>query len=137
MGQEKGSSYYPKDWFLKRIQEHIDMKDQCEIFLAQDNNTNEIIAHTIARVEKNEELSISQFGYFSTIYVAPSRRRQGVARKMIIRVNDWCKDRSLPFVTYSTAKDHFGLIKLLEECGYKKTIETDEMIRLKKVLNEN
>ena len=128
MGKEKGENYYSESWLLERVQFYIDLEENAAIFLAEENKT--IIGQAIVRVEKDRDVSDTKFGYFSTIYVMPEYRRKGFAKKLIKEVHSWCLVKDLRLVTYSTAKEHSGLINLLKEFNYKVMLETNEMIRL-------
>ena len=58
---------------------HLDpSKATAKIFLVGDGD-DRIAAHAIARLERDQDGSA--FGYFSTIYVEPGSRNQGVATK--------------------------------------------------------
>lgn len=133
MGEEKGSSYYPDDFFLERLKWHIDLKDHCELLVCELGQ--QIVAHAIVRVENDEEIHHKPFSYFSTIYTAPEWRRRGLARQLIEKVHEWSLKKSLDKITYSTAKNHHGLISLFEEFGYNIIVETDEMVRMAKELS--
>lgn len=130
MGEEKGANFYSQDWLLERVEWHISLQDKAEIFLVTDDDK-KILAQAIVRIEIDPEIYEKEFGYFSTIYVVPEERRKGIARDLINTVHNWCVEKNLDVTTYSTAKNHGGLISLFKQFGYEIVVETDDMVRLK------
>lgn len=133
MGEEKGSQYYSMDWLLERVYWHIELGDRAKIILCEDAFSN-LIGQAIVRVEFDEDLE-QEIGYFSTIYIEPAIRKQGAASLLINQVHEWCKEKQLQIVSYSTAKDNEKLLSLFHKFGYEKTLKTDEMVKLECVLN--
>ncbi len=130
LGPEKGGTMYTLEWLKDRVLWHLDPSREAQILLAE-NSRKQILGHSIVRVESDFE-SV-RFGYFSTIYVTPEFRRVGVARALITSVVGWCEDRKLPYMTYNTASNNLGLIKLLFSFGFDVVERVDEMVHLRKV----
>jgi GNAT superfamily N-acetyltransferase len=87
LGEERGGSMYSMEWLVARAKWHLDPANCVgEIFLAC--NEDEIVGHTIVRVETG-------FGLFSTIYVVPSSRGDGVARALLRRGEEWMRAQGM------------------------------------------
>lgn len=122
-GPEVGGSMYTIDWLVDRVRFHLDpARSEGAVFVAaalgsdgQDIHSR-VVGHTIVRVESEPERP--RFGLFSTTYVAPSRRRSGVAGRLLARGEEWMIARSLPSACTWTSASNQGLIRLYEGRGY-------------------
>lgn len=124
LGEARGRALYDMDWLRDRVRFHLDPTRVAEVFLAE---AEQILGHTIVRAEEDVAL-------ISTIYVAPPARRRGVATALIDRAEAWARDHALPTVATHTARDNDRLIALLLARGYRRTLETEEMVRLSRAL---
>jgi GNAT superfamily N-acetyltransferase len=129
LGEEKGGSMYTMDWLIERVRWHLDPKNtDGRVYLSEGQN-GEIIGHAIARIDHG-----SSFGYFSTVFVVPSSRRQGVATSLMKHVEDWFLKCGMPKIVYNTADNHVALIGLFKAHGYEITDSESEMVQLTKIL---
>lgn len=132
LGEEKGGSMYTMDWLTERVRWHLDPKNtEGRVFLSE-NQEGEIIGHAIARIDFG-----SSFGYFSTIFVEPSSRRHGIARILMMHVEEWFSKKGMPKVVYNTAENHVATIDLFKSHGYKISHAESEMVQLAKVLSRS
>lgn len=129
LGDKKGANMYSMDWLVERVQWHLDLGLKAKIFLAESNQ--EIVAHAIVRTENSND---GEFGYFSTIYVAPEFRNKGIAKTLIKTVESWCRQKHLPYMAYNTAENNFRLIELFKNFSFEIIVRESEMVQLKKLL---
>lgn len=109
----------------------ISSKREAKILLAENNN-GEIVAQAIVRVET--DTNNDSYAYFSTIYVTPEHRGQGIAKNLISEVIDWCNDKRLPYITYNTAETNERLINLYNKFEFNIVLRKSGMVQLKKIL---
>lgn len=133
LGEEKGTGLYSMEWLLDRIRFHLDPQETKKIFLV-DDDAGHIRAQAIARVEREGQ---SSYGYFSTIFVEPNFRNQGLATRLILHVESWFRRLNMPKIIYNTADNHTKLIRLFERHGYRITLYASEMVQLTKELKVN
>lgn len=132
MGEERGGSYYSMDWLRERVRWHLDSRaTTARIYLAEDS-TGQIVGQAIVRIERDE--AAEPFGYFSTLYVEPSSRRQGLATALLNQAEEWVREQGLPKIIYNTAHYNDRLLKLFHRHGFKVTFRETEMVQLTKVL---
>ena len=133
VGERRAAAMYSMSGLVDRVLWHLDSnRTIAKIYLVEDY-ANRIIAHAIARLERDEEGNV--FGYFSTIYVEPGLRNQGVATRLMLKVESWLREMKMSKVVYNTAADHEGLIRLYSRHGYVITHREGEMIQLTKLLS--
>jgi len=130
LGEEEGQGMYSMEWLIDRVKWHLNLENEAKIYLAT-HEEGQVVGHSIVRVD---ELEGVRCGYFSTIYVAPEAREQGVATALIQQVEAWCREMQFPFVTYNTAVDNDRLIRLYEKLGFEIIQREGEMVKLKKTL---
>ena len=129
MGPEKGEALYSIDWLLERVRWHLDPDStNGRVFLTEDRMGN-ITGHAIARIDRD-----SSFGYFSTIFVETSARRNGLAAKLVEKVEAWFVEAGMPEVVYNTADNHTAVISLFQSHGYDIAHSAGGMVQLSKVL---
>jgi GNAT superfamily N-acetyltransferase len=100
LGEERGGGMYTMDWLVQRVEFHLN-PESCtdQVFLAQ-SVSGETLGHTIVRLDKDFE--DQQIGLFSTTYVAPMYRGQGVAQALVDRGEEWIKGLGMSrAVTYT------------------------------------
>lgn len=131
LGQARAEALYTMEWLRARVEWHLSLGPDAQVLLAE-NDLGEIIGQAIVRVETDG--SGHSYGYFSTIYVAPEYRRQGVAKALIEDVIHWCQVKRLPFAIYNTAYDNQRLIELYQKFGFQEDLRDGDMVQLKKVL---
>lgn len=132
LGEEKGASMYTMDWLKQRVLWHLDSKNTiAKIFLTVTPDER-ISGQAIARIEYSEDRN--PFGYFSTIYVEPESRQQGVATSLLVCVEQWLIKMKMPKIIYNTAESNSKLIRLFREHGYVVTDAQSNMVQLTKQL---
>lgn len=129
---EKGQTMYTMAWLQDRVRWHLD-PTQCdgEVFVAEGQD-GEIIGHTIVRVGRHEDGQ--RFGLFSTFYVAPDARHQGLGGALLDRGEAWMRQRALPEAATFTADTNAPLIALCEGRGYLAQPAPSDMVRLSRAL---
>ena len=130
LGKERGQSLYSYEELKQRLQDHIDMGDRAKILLA--GLKGEILGHAIARVEKDEHQK--DYLFFSTIYIQPEVRQKGFASQLVLAIEQWGSSLQLPTIIYNTAHNNQPTIRLFESFGFKKTLEDNDMVQLKKTI---
>jgi ribosomal protein S18 acetylase RimI-like enzyme len=133
LGDEKGTALYTMQWLIDRVRWHLAPERRAKIYLAETQDG--IAGQAIARIENDD--SGNPYGYFSTIYIEPQSRRQGIARILMDQVEEWFIEQKVPKVTYNTAVHHVRLKKIFELRGYKVTLEESEMVQLTKHLDQS
>ena len=128
LGEEKGVSMYTMDWLVERVRWHLNAKNTDGRVFLSENQSGEIIGHAIARIDP-----ACSFGYFSTVFVEPLSRRQGVAVSLMDHVENWFLERRMPKAVYNTANNHVALIGLFKRNGYEITHSESEMVQLTKI----
>ena len=124
---EEGESMYTLDWLVERVRFHVDpTKCDGQVFLAV-SSTNDILGHTIVRIEGGE-------GYFSTFYVVPSARRQGIARRFVEVGESWMRQRGMRVSRTNTAATNTKLHELLFGFGYQIVVREGRMVSLTRAL---
>lgn len=130
MGEERGQSFYSMEWLLARVRWHLDRQQtNAKIFLAEEK-LHGIVGQAIVRIEQDE--SQNSYGYFSTIYVDPNFRRQGLGSQLIKSVEAWLSLQEISLVVYNTAATNSGLLNLFEREGYKIHLHHGDMVQLQK-----
>lgn len=128
VGDERGSTMYSPEWLKQRVLWHV-KEAEGKVFVAVGSD-GVISGQAIGRVENSE--SIGRHGYFSTIYVAPEFRRQGIAQKLLENIEVWFTQKHLTTFIYNTAKNHAPILHLFGKNGYAVTHTADEMVQLSK-----
>lgn len=130
LGDERGESMYTMEWLVDRVLWHLDpKKTKAKVFLAT-GDKDHIVGQAIVRLES--DTADSNYGYFSTIYVEPSSRGQGVATRLVETVEKWLLKNGIETVIYNTASDNSRLIGLFQFLGYHLFETHDDMVQLKK-----
>ena len=129
LGEEKGGSMYSMDWLIERVRWHLDSKNTNGRVFLLENDEDAVVGHAIARIDFG-----CSFGYFSTIFIQPSSRRNGFAKDLIKHVEDWFSREAMPKVVYNTADNHVAIIGLFRSQGYSITHAESEMVQLTKAL---
>lgn len=127
MGPEKGTNYYSKSWLKERVKYHIDLADDAVVFVACDDN--KVIGQAIVRIELDKDKL--KYGYFSTIYIQPKYRQQGVASELVKKIINWCSNKRLPYIVYNTAKNHQKMKSLLLKFDFDEALSSDDMVQFK------
>jgi GNAT superfamily N-acetyltransferase len=123
---------YSMDQLVDRVHWHLDPKHtNAKVWVIEDAS-GQIVAHAIARIERDEDGGT--YGYFSTVYVAPEQRSQGLATRLLLVVEGWFRGLKMPRIIYNTAADHDALIRLFGRYGYRITHREGEMVQLTKDL---
>lgn len=128
LGKQQGRNLYTSNWLVQRVQEHIAMGDRAIIYLAEFDG--EIAGHAIARIET--KLSGEKYILFSTIFVTPLLRKQGVASELIRYVQAWADNVGVSQIVYNTAEGNHKLIHLFEQFEYSIVFNVDNMVQLVK-----
>lgn len=138
LGQERGRSMYSLEWLRDRVRFHLDpARSTGAVLVAVDADDGAIVGHTIVRVQEDAEDASAggaPFGYFSTTYVAPERRRGGVARALVERGEAWMRERGMRRAATDTSETNARLIELFESRGYAIVVRAGTMVRLARTL---
>ena len=135
LGEEEGGGRYSLEWLRNRVLWHLD-PDRCrgEVFLAEDSEGT-IQGHCIVRIDRDEAEPESQpFGLFSTTWVQPEVRQQGVALELLARGEQWMHQEGMARAVTFTHPENRKLIGLYSRRGYQLTPVSDEFVRLDRVL---
>ena len=131
LGKDRGEAMYTLGWLRDRARFHVD-PSQCagEIFLAEIEG--EVVGHTIVRIERGSDGA--EFGLFSTTYVAPEFRGQGVATALVETGEAWMRDHGMTRAVTDTADANAPLLELFRKRGYQVVESADDMVRLTREL---
>ena len=124
LGQARGEALYTLEWLRDRVRYHLDPDRVAAVFLAEADG--EVVGHTILRREEDG----APLGLFSTIFVAPSHRRQGIASALLRHGEEWIRAQGLPRAATNTGQENTPLLHLFEAHGYRAVLRTEEMVRL-------
>lgn len=132
LGADRGTTMYTLDWLTDRVRYHLDSQ-RCDgqVFVATDSHQI-ITGHAIVRLEELDHEG--PIGLFSTIFVIPTQRRQGIATALMGAVEHWIQSKGRRRVIYHTATSNDKLIQLFQKHGYNITLTTGDMVRLVKYL---
>lgn len=134
LGEERGTSLYTLEWLRERVRWHLDPEQSTgQVFLSE-SPIGPVNGHAIVRVESDQ--ANGEFGLFSTIYVEPNARGQGVASELLLRGESWLRGQGMTEAATYTASSNRPLIRLFETHGYAVAAEIPEpdMVRLAKAL---
>jgi len=132
LGEEKGGSMYTMDWLIARAAYHVH-NDDCasQIFLAE-SESRQITGHTIVRIDRDENQQ--PIGLFSTTYVIPEARRDGVAKLLISRGEDWMREQGMTKAATYTDEENTGLQNLFLSLGYIQRPMENNFVELSKAI---
>lgn len=102
-GEAVGTALYPLDWLRERVRWHLDpARARAQVCLAIDP-AGDIVGHMIVRVEADDDGG--RFGLFSTTYVRPESRQNGVASALLLHGEQWMCALGLPSAaTWTSAR---------------------------------
>jgi len=126
LGRKRGAAMYDHAWLVDRVRQHLDGRlDGGAGRLAWHGG--ELVGHVLLRTERDEH---GLFGLFSTIWVQPSARRQGVAGALIGAGEAWHRAQGLTRHATYTAHDNHRLHALFGKHGYRCSAPRGEMVIL-------
>jgi len=132
LGAERGTALYTLDWLRERVRFHLDpARSTARVFLAE-LTPGRIAGHTIVRREERGDQA--PFGLFSTIYVEPGSRREGVGTALLRHGEAWFRAQGLQRAATNTAEHNRPLIEQFARQGYAIAFAADEMVHLSKDL---
>jgi GNAT superfamily N-acetyltransferase len=130
LGPDEGRALYTLAWLEDRVRWHLDATRTAAAYLALDP-AGHVHGHTLLRTEEHESATR---GLFSTVYVQPESRHQGVATALLRRGEEWIRAQNLPQAATYTAKGNQPLIDLFSAQGYTLSPASEEMVCLSKPL---
>lgn len=132
LGEEAGRTLYTMDWLRQRVLWHLDPA-ACtgEVFLAVDRDGG-ITGHTIVRIDRDEAGAC--IGLFSTTFVDPGSRNQGIARSLLERGEHWMGEHGLSRAVTYTSVSNIKLQNLFLHRGYALVDAANGFVRLSKKL---
>lgn len=113
MGESEGEALYTLQWLEDRVRFHLD-PERClgQIFICASGDGIRL-GYTIVRREG------PGLGLFSTTYVDPRWRRQGVAQTLLARGEEWMRLQGLSRAVIYTAEHNRKLHQLYISRGYR------------------
>ena len=115
-GEVVGTALYTMDWLRERVRWHLDFAQAtAQVCLAIDP-AGDIVGHMIVRVESDDEGE--RFGLFSTTYVRPESRQEGVAIALLLHGEQWMRAQGLQSAATWTSASNAKLICLYVKHGY-------------------
>lgn len=129
----RGEEMYTMDWLHARVRFHLD-GDHCtgEVLLAEQQESGSggstIVGHVILRVEKE----FPTLGLFSTFYVHPTARRDGVGSALLAAGEAWFRTLGIARFATNTAATNDKLHRLMTRNGYALVLCEDAMVRFEK-----
>jgi GNAT superfamily N-acetyltransferase len=115
-GEVTGTALYTMGWLRERVRWHLD--PACcigQVWLAV-AASGEVAGHTLVRVEADADGC--RFGLFSTSFVAPAWRRQGVAGQLLLQGEAWMRGQGLGAASTWTSSTNTPLVRLYTRHGY-------------------
>lgn len=132
LGEEQGGSMYTMEWLKARVLWHLDETVTIAKIFLSETQDGKITGQAIARLEQADDGA--SYGYFSTLYVEPAFRRQGLATSLLVCVENWFAEKSMPKIIYNTAQSNSKVIDLFCKHGYVVTHAESDMVQLTKHL---
>ena len=140
LGDEVGAGMYSHAWLADRVRFHLDpARSEGRVLVAMAPGAGQdlgsaLMGHTIVRVEDSG--SGESHGLFSTTWVEPVHRRQGVAEALLDAGEAWLMLRGQTRFLTDTATDNLPLQRLFQARGYCILRHSDdgEMVRLERLL---
>ena len=135
---EQGRATWPVAATRQRLEELLaPARHVAQVFLAVSAvDPADIAGHTIVRL--NAMPDGCRYGLVSTTYVAPARRRSGIADALLDRGEAWLRAQGMAEAATWTSAANVRLIRLYEKHGYAVTERGDKdgsaMVRLTKPL---
>lgn len=129
VGEARGRAMYSMDWLRERVRFHLDPSRTASVLVAEDESG--IVGHAIGREEHD---ALGRHGWFSTIFVAPSHRRRGVAVLLADAMEAWLTSLGVSRLAYATGAHHARVIAFFERRGYRITAREGEMVRLERAV---
>jgi GNAT superfamily N-acetyltransferase len=128
----EGRRLYSAGWLRDRVRFHLDRSRALGAVWLAAPPSQHSIGHIIARIEEED----GPLGLVSTIYVAPSWRRQGVAQALITRAEDWLIAKGAYRLATDTAENNAPLINLFSKFRYRIVFHAPEnhMVRLERAI---
>lgn len=124
LGEGQGAALYSDAWLEDRVREHLDpARLDGQVFVSV-SVTGALTGHTIVRVEHDE--AGRAFGVFSTTYVEPGSRRGGVADALVLRGEEWMRERGVTAAQTWTSETNDPLLALFRKHGYTVTLRVPE-----------
>lgn len=132
LGRERAGEMYTHEWLVQRVRWHLDPAVTTgQVFLAE-AGPGAITGHTIVRIEDDGEGRA--IGLFSTIFVAPEARQQGVAIALIARGEAWMIEHGMTTAVTYTDEGNAKLHALFIGQGYAMSGMPDHFVKLSKPL---
>jgi len=147
LGEARGGAMYSMEWLEARVRWHLDSSaSTAAVFVAAKSAGGAIVGHTIVRGEATSygtragSAAASSaddshtMGLFSTIYVMPKARCEGVASALIDRGEEWMRRQGMSVAATLTAADNTKLHRLFAARGYALTSLPDDFVKLSRAL---
>lgn len=159
LGEERGRAMYSLAWLEERVLWHLNPEMVTGQVFVVESNDGEIVAHSIVRVEhepnageetrqiegKNndacpEEADIQaedngrDVGLFSTTFVTPEFRRNGIASMLLQEGEIWMVNQGMTVAVTYTDEDNHKLQRLYLDHGYILSPMPDHFVKLEKQL---
>lgn len=131
LGEARGAAMYTSEWLIARVRWHLDPSACTGAVFVAENVDAGVVGHTIVRVEEGDD----RHGLFSTTFVTPEARRDGVAGLLLNRGEAWMRSLGLPAAMTATSRTNQPLIGLFEDHGFAVHDHHGEMLRLRKALD--
>lgn len=132
LGEEVGGNMYTMDWLVQRVRYHLDPSQCVGQVLVSENTERQVTGHTILRVQPDEDFG--EHGLFSTFYVDPAHRGQGIATAFVKHGEEWMRANGMARAMTYTAEDNFRLQNLMASLGYEIVLRKNDMVALAKPL---
>lgn len=128
LGDLEGRELYSPKWLEQRVRFHLD-RDRClgQVLICV-SAAGCRLGYTIVRREA------SDLGLFSTTYVEPGWRRQGVAQALLARAEEWMRMHGLARAVTYTAEHNVKLQRLYLGRGYRMFPVENGFVQLMKEL---
>jgi len=93
--------------------------DEAQVFVAYDNNTNELLGFTLLYARFSSVSAIRNW-HIGDLYVEPHQRKQGIGQKLLQTAIDFATGEKAKFISLNTAKDNCTAQKVYEDFGFIK-----------------
>jgi len=137
-GAHNAARLHSPQWIRDRLLWHIDNPEVLGKAMVAVLGTGEIIGHTLLRRETDP--TGRDYGLFSTTYVVPRYRRQGIASRLLLAGEEWFRHFGLNRFSTWTSATNTKLIHLYEKHNYqvissgRNEVTGTLMVHLSKVL---
>jgi GNAT superfamily N-acetyltransferase len=96
-------------------------REDVEVVVAEIDGT--VVGSGYALIRKNNDyFKYAFYGYIGFMYVEPAHRGKGIAKDILVYLNNWLAERDISEIRLNVYDQNPSAIKAYEKAGFKKYI---------------